>query len=156
MGDKSISIFDRNDRTVLPEAEIEKFWAVDNNAAVYKPEHQDRARVYELGPGTGVHLPVNSPHWVKNGDLPSVSLSINFQFSGRARSDVYRANYYLRRLGLEPKPPGSSDLADRVKRSLFLPTVNKVKALNAVLKDNLSKLIGDRTATNAAPSSRQM
>jgi hypothetical protein len=153
-GEKSISIFDKADRIVLPEAEIEKFWAVDNNAAVYKPQYQERARVYQMGPGTGVHLPVNAPHWVQNGDFPSVSLSINFQFRGRSRSDVYRANYYLRRLGLEPKPPGQSEIADGVKRSLFLPAVTKAKDLKTALKDGLGKLTG--AAPSKPSSGRQM
>jgi hypothetical protein len=44
-GDKHISIFDRNDRQVLPEEEIEQFWSVDHNAPQYKPELQDHAKV---------------------------------------------------------------------------------------------------------------
>jgi hypothetical protein len=116
-GHKTISIFDRNDREVLPEHELERYWAVDNNAAIYKSQYQDRARVYELGPGDGVHVPVNCPHWVKNGDGISVTLSVNFWFRDRSRSDVYRANYFLRRLGFRPRPPGSP-LRDAIKRRL--------------------------------------
>lgn len=123
-GDKHVSVFDKTDRLVLPEVEIERFWAIDNNAAIYKPELQDRARVSHLEPGDGVHIPVNAPHWVRNGDTPSVSLSINFQFRSRTRSDVYRANYYLRKLGLRPMPPGQSEVRDAVKRQLF-PVVRK-------------------------------
>ncbi|HEY2404410.1 MAG TPA: hypothetical protein VGI10_00300 [Polyangiaceae bacterium] len=155
-GDKSISIFDQNDRTVLPEVELEKFWAVDNNAAVHKPEYQERARVYQLGPGMGVHLPVNAPHWVQNGDLPSISLSVNFQFRGRSRSDVYRANYYLRRLGLEPNPPGSSDIKDRVKRTLVLPVIAKANELRGALKQRLNKIAPDKFSTDKPKAARQM
>ncbi|HEX8806366.1 MAG TPA: hypothetical protein VF741_05425, partial [Candidatus Aquilonibacter sp.] len=36
-GTKTVHIFDREDRDVLSETEIERFWTVDNNAAVYKP-----------------------------------------------------------------------------------------------------------------------
>lgn len=128
-GDKVINVFDKHDRDVLPELEIEKYWAVDNNAAVYKPEYQDRAHVYHLVPGDGVHIPVNAPHWVTNGETPSVSLSVNFEFKGREKSDVYRANYYLRRIGLRPTPPGQSAVKDAIKRSIVLPAVRYAMSL---------------------------
>jgi hypothetical protein len=50
-GRKTISIFELADRDVLPEREIEMFWAVDHNAATYT----------ELLPGHGVHIPVGAP-----------------------------------------------------------------------------------------------
>lgn len=114
-GHKVVSIFDRYDREVLPEEEIERFWAVDNNAALYKPQFADRAKKFELGPGVGVHIPVNSPHWVQNGPEVSVSLSINFHFRDSLLGDVYRANYWLRRAGLRPAPPESSAVAAALK-----------------------------------------
>jgi hypothetical protein len=135
-GDKALSVFDKTDRVVLPDAEIERYWAVDNNAAVYKPQLQDRARVHRMLPGDGVHIPVNAPHWVQNGDIPSVSLSINFEFKGRTKSDVYRANYYLRRIGLTPTPPGQSDVKDRVKR-LALPVMKGAFDLAHTVKDRV-------------------
>ncbi len=118
-GRKTISVFDREDREVLPESEIEKFWTVDNNAAVYKPHLQDRAAVYTLGPGDGVHIPVNAPHWVQNGPEPSVSLSINFHYKDEYLADIYRSNYWLRRFGLNPTPPRRSAALDGLKRTAY-------------------------------------
>jgi hypothetical protein len=118
-GEKDISIFDKNDREVLPEEEIERFWTVDNNAAVYKDQYQNRATVYHLAPGRAVHVPVNAPHWVKNDNNISVTLSVNFQFRDSFRADLYRANYYLRKIGLSPTPPGNSRLRDHLKRSVY-------------------------------------
>ncbi|HEX3469899.1 MAG TPA: hypothetical protein VHT28_01835 [Silvibacterium sp.] len=115
-GQKEISIFDRNDRDVLTERELEAFWSKDNNAAVYKPQYQERAYVFQMRPGTGVHIPVNSPHWLKNGDNVSISLSISYQYKDWRRKYVFQANYYLRRLGLNPTPPGRSALLDNTKR----------------------------------------
>src|SRR5438270_332982 len=57
-GAKTIHVFDQNDREVLSEQELESFWTVDNNAAVYKPQLQNRANSYLLQPGCGVHIPV--------------------------------------------------------------------------------------------------
>ena len=118
-GTKTLSIFDRNDREVLPEEEIERFWAVDNNSAVYKPHLQNRARVFELPPGRGVHIPVNAPHWVRNGPEVSVSLSINFHYHDAMLADVYRANYWLRKLGVRPAAPRESALRDAVKSTVY-------------------------------------
>ncbi len=118
-GRKEISIFDHRDRVVLPETEIEQFWTVDHNAAVYKPQLQERATVLTLEPGNGVHIPVNSPHWLKNGDNVSISASFNFQFHDTERANVYRTNYYLRRLGLTPRPPFRAPAVDAAKNSLY-------------------------------------
>ncbi len=111
-------VFDQNDREVLPEEELERFWAADNNAAKYKARYQHRARVFHLRPGDGVHVPVNAPHWVQNGDDISVTLSVNFQFKDTYRADKYRANYYLRRLGVTPLSPDNSSLRDALKVSV--------------------------------------
>ncbi len=114
-GEKDLFVFDREDREVLPEQEIERFWSVDNNAAVYKQQLQSRAITYKLAPGTGVHIPVNCPHWLRNGDNISISLSVNFQFLDSMRANLYRANYLLRRFGLSPSKPGANPALDRAK-----------------------------------------
>jgi hypothetical protein len=116
-GEKTLYVFDQNDRDVLPEVEIERFWTVDHNAARYRPELQDRAKVFRLRPGDGVHVPVNAPHWVQNDDNVSITLSVNFQFLNDERAHQYRVNHYLRKLGLNPSPPGKYPLRDRIKGS---------------------------------------
>jgi hypothetical protein len=118
-GTKEVHVFDRDDRDVLSETEVERFWTVDNNAAVYKPHLQDRANVYELKPGSAVHIPVNAPHWVRNGPEVSVSLSINFHYKDALLADVYRANYWLRRMGLRPAEPRHSPARDALKSRLY-------------------------------------
>lgn len=116
-GEKTIHVFDRNDHDVVPDEELEKFWSKDNNAGIYKPQFEDRAFVSTMVPGTGVHIPVNCPHWLKNGNNISVSLSISYQYADMRRKNVYQANYYLRKLGLKPTPPGHSHLLDSLKGS---------------------------------------
>ncbi|GAC1622017.1 MAG: hypothetical protein NVS9B10_05530 [Nevskia sp.] len=61
-GEKTINIFRRDDPEVVTEPEKERFWTVDTNAAIYKPELQHRADPFRLRPGNGVHIPVNAPH----------------------------------------------------------------------------------------------
>ena len=122
-GNKQISIFDRNDREVLPEEEVERFWSVDHNAPRYRPELQDHATVYELAPGRGVHIPVNAPHWVKNGEDISISLNVNFQYRDAMRANLYRTNFLLRQLGVRPSPPGKSAVKDKLKSIAAVPVV---------------------------------
>ncbi|SDI29080.1 hypothetical protein SAMN04487926_114207 [Paraburkholderia steynii] len=132
-GEKDLYVFDREDRQVLPEEEIEQFWTIDNNAPNYRPELQDRSRLYRLAPGNGVHVPVNCPHWLKNDDNISVTLSVNFQFIDSIRKDVYRANYYLRKLGINPSPPGRSAVRDRAKAMAFSTAYSAQQAIKSAL-----------------------
>lgn len=123
-GKKQINVFDREDRQVLPEQEIEAFWSVDNNAARYRPEYQSRAMQLELQPGNGVHIPVNCPHWLQNGSDVSISFSVSYQFKDTRRKYLYQSNYYLRKLGLNPAPPGQSKFNDRLKCRIMQAAVS--------------------------------
>lgn len=136
-GDKEIHVFDRNDRDVLHEDEIERFWSVDNNAAVYREEFENRAFVFPLKPGNGVHIPVNCPHWLKNGDQPSISFSVSYQFKDTFRKYVYQSNYYLRRMGLNPTPPLQNPISDAAKNvvmGILCKAKNGIRKIPAVAK----------------------
>jgi hypothetical protein len=126
-GNKEIHLFDRADQDVLPDEELERYWIANHRfSAVYRPEYESRAMVHQLRPGTGVHIPVNTPHWLQNGANVSVSISVNFQFQDRAWENLYKANYYLRRAGLPPAPPGKNLFADRLKRGAY-STVQEIQ-----------------------------
>ena len=143
-GEKTLYVFDQNDREVLPEQEIERFWAVDNNAGLYKERFQDRARSYRLVPGNGVHIPVNAPHWVKNDGNVSISLSVNFTWKDSDRANAYRANFLLRKLGMHPRPPKQSRLIDATKNAViavtFVPAFSMARGTVRLLR----RLKGDR------------
>ena len=118
-GSKTVSMWDRDDRFVLPEAELEKFYAafVHRNLP-WKDVFQTTAWTVPLNPGQGLHFPVAVPHWVRNGPEVSISFSITFRSrSSEAREMIYRANAKLRKLGLSPRPPGESILLDSTKRA---------------------------------------
>jgi mannose-6-phosphate isomerase-like protein (cupin superfamily) len=82
-GEKEIHLFNRADKEVVPHEELERFWYVDNGAGTYKPQYESRAMVFQLKPGNGVHIPVNTPHWLKNGSDISISMNVNFVFHDR-------------------------------------------------------------------------
>lgn len=130
-GEKDLFVFDQTDREVLTDAELERFWVGDWNAGEYKARCQEKAHQFRLAPGKAVHIPVNAPHWVRNDANVSVSLSINFEWKDESLFNVYRANYFLRKAGLRPTPPGHSRLKDRTKHAVmaaaFVPARNLAK-----------------------------
>ena len=140
-GEKMIYVFDRNDREILPETEIERFWTVDHNAAVYKPQYQDRAYPFLLKPGNGIHIPINCPHWLQNGDNISISLSVNFQFRESVVGNLYRANHFLRRMGVTPSSPGASPARDAIKNGVFTSIKSIIDATPNGLKDGVKRIL---------------
>jgi cupin-like protein len=120
-GSKTVSMWDPDDRFVLPEEELERFYTrfVHRNLP-WRDVFQTTAYVLPLAAGEGLHFPVTVPHWVKNGPEVSVSFSITFRTTGSARRElVYRANARLRKLGFSPTPVGQSILLDRTKQVAF-------------------------------------
>jgi hypothetical protein len=71
---------------------------------------------YELSPGVGLFIPAYVPHWIVGGEDVSISLSYAWQTASTFReSRIRQVNARLRRLGLQPRPPGLDPGVDRVK-----------------------------------------
>jgi hypothetical protein len=116
VGEKQLHAFSSTDRSITPHIELENHCRGEHGV-VYKPETQAGAHSYRLLPGYGVHFPSFAPHWVQNGSTMSISVNINFEHRSvhqRTRR-IYRMNSLIRRLGLEPMPPGVSPLRDSLK-----------------------------------------
>ncbi len=132
-GSKTIHMFDQRDKDVVPETELETFWAVDKNAGRYKPELQQRSTPLRLVPGNGIHIPINDPHWLQNDDNVSISLSVNFTLKDSERANLYRANYFLRKAGLQPDPPFTSPVGDVMKNvamsASYVPARSAIRAI---------------------------
>lgn len=115
-GTKVMYVFDHSDRELLAWSELENYWHGDGHIKL-RDGFQSRATAFELHPGLGVHNPVHFPHWVQNGPSPSVSLSL--AFSRRVDpSDVLHVNHLLRKLGLDPTPPGQKKHLDAAKSAI--------------------------------------
>jgi hypothetical protein len=129
-GDKTFYVFDHTDRTLVTDLELENHYAFSNSSAVYRPERQSEATAYDLHAGFGLHIPVTAPHWVQNNDNLSVALSVNYELrSGDRLLQLHRFNRRLRRLGLNPAPPGASIWRDRLKLGVA-KAVRAVRSLN--------------------------
>jgi hypothetical protein len=71
---------------------------------------------YDLIPGVGVYIPPVAPHWVKNGDAISISVTLTFFTPDTDRETVIQAfNARLRRMHISPRYPGDAPLVDRAK-----------------------------------------
>jgi hypothetical protein len=116
-GRKTMSVFDPSDRSILSEREIERFFGGAHRNLVFRSCYQEKAKLVELTPGVGVHVPVTAPHWVQNGPAVSISFSITFRTRASMRlAQAHRFNADLRRLGLSPSPVGESVLRDSLKQ----------------------------------------
>jgi len=132
-GTKTMRTFPARDRSVLSEQELERFYAGGSrNLLQLTAEAESKARVFELEPGQGVHVPVNAPHWVQNGPMVSISFSVTFRTDASDRREIaYRINHRLRQLRLQPRPVGHSPVVDDVKYALFDAARGLVRALRS-------------------------
>jgi Cupin superfamily protein len=127
-GRKTMSVWDRTDRSVVGASAIEDFIVGQTLEGVrLKDEHRERSHDFETAPGDGIYFPSTSPHmtrsdpdWVKSDDGVSVSLGVTFFTSvTRRHAQVHHFNRFLRRtLKLSPAEPGSSVLRDSLKAPL--------------------------------------
>jgi len=129
-GRKTITVCSASDREVLSEQELEKYFsgpAIHRNIA-FCDRYQERAQVFELEEGYGIHIPSTDPHWVKNGDCVSISFSNGFKTRASLRRGmIYKLNGRMRKLGLRPAPYGKGALRDAVK-------LQAIRALNRAEK----------------------
>lgn len=141
-GQRVANIWDRDDRSVLTEPEIEDYYAGNLSAAKYKEQNQEKASVYSMDAGNGVHHPVLAPHAFKNGPTYSIALGVHFclrDWDHRAR--VYQINACLRRLRLQPTPPGRSSWRDLAKiRTLGLLSKSKPKTKYELIRSGFTRL----------------
>jgi hypothetical protein len=119
-GRKQVHQWDRQDRVVVREDDLERFFAfAPHRNLPYQPRFEERARVFELTAGKGLHFPSMAPHWVKNGPEVSISFSLTFRTAKTAdAAAIYKVNQLLRRYGLRPHPPGWSAVLDLAKFSV--------------------------------------
>jgi hypothetical protein len=130
-GSKSVYIFDGNNREVLPWQELEGFWSGDIKAPRYREQLQDGAWEFVIEPGMGVTNPVIFPHWVRNGDRVSISLSVNFKRITDDLADAHKVNRKLRSLGLHPAEPGSHKTVDHLKAMAYRTAWRAKRYLNS-------------------------
>ncbi|CAA9271230.1 MAG: hypothetical protein AVDCRST_MAG76-3386 [uncultured Acidimicrobiales bacterium] len=110
--DVTIGVFDD---AGIAQREIESHFGQQHNLHQL-PEGQT---TFHLEPGDGLYIPPYAFHWVRGGPGPSVSLSCGFRSPSSERAMlVHTCNVRLRRMGISPSPPGTSEVRDRAKAAL--------------------------------------
>jgi hypothetical protein len=126
-GVKEVEVYDGSDRTVVTPTQLEGFWT---GRHFIEPKPDSKPKNFVMSEGFGIHHPSFFPHTVRVGDRMSVSLSLGFQRAHFTVAEVSLLNAYLRKLGLNPRPPGVNRGIDAVKSAIARPTV---MAKNAIL-----------------------
>lgn len=134
-GTKTANLFDVSDRSIVSEQALEDYLSGEPFKGKFKEEHQQKAFVFGLNPGEGLHFPQNWPHWVKNGDEVSISFSITFRSAKSERTSIiYSVNHAMRKRGFNPTPYGKSALKDAAKFNAFR-AARRAKSLFGLSKE---------------------
>lgn len=105
-GTKVMNVWPAGDERFAHRQEHERYHTGGHRNLPWAETYKDEAQQVPLGPGDAVLMPVMAPHFVANGDAPSVSLSITWRSEWSYReSEAHAANAALRRMGLDPAMP---------------------------------------------------
>lgn len=115
-GEKVMTLFAQDDREVAPCAAHEVFHAKGHYTLPWRDSYAERGTAHRLAPGDALYVPVKAPHFVVNGDEPSISLSITWRSAWSfEEADAHSFNGLMRRLGLTPHPPEHWPRRNRIK-----------------------------------------
>ena len=105
-GQKVMNVWPAGDERFAHRREHERYHTGGHRNLPWEDAYKGDAQQVPLGPGDAVLMPVMAPHFVANGDAPSISLSITWRSEWSYReSEAHAANAALRRMGLDPAMP---------------------------------------------------
>ena len=97
----------------VEQRERERYWEGSHGRVQELPLTDS---TYDMVPGRGVYIPPIGPHWVRNSDAVTLSMTLTFFSADSERDQFVEAfNAHLRKLRLRPRPPGSSRSLDGSK-----------------------------------------
>ena len=125
-GEKTMTVFPAGDEELVPAVQSEAFHAGGHRNLDWREGFRDRGMAVTLLPGDALHVPVKAPHFVENGPVVSVSLSVTWRSERSvAEGELHSLNALLRRrrlptarVGTRPEAQGVRRLAYRVMRKL--------------------------------------
>jgi hypothetical protein len=102
-GSKTMTQFPAGNSRFAPDTVHEAYHTGGARELTWDATFAEAGCEFALFPGAALYVPVMAPHWVKNGPLPSVSLSITWRSEWSfAEADARAFNGVLRRLGMNP------------------------------------------------------
>lgn len=117
MGHKTMTLFPVEDEAMFSADIHERYHlGLHHRNLTWFDGYAAKGTPIQIGPGEAIHVPVKAPHWVQNGDEPSVSLSITWRSDwSYAEADARAFNHMLRKVGLRPASPGPFPARNRGK-----------------------------------------
>ena len=105
-GAKVMNVWPSGDERFAHRREHERYHTGGHRNLPWEAGYEGGQQSVPLAPGDAVLMPVMAPHYVANGDAPSISLSITWRSEWSYReSEAHAANAALRRMGLDPAMP---------------------------------------------------
>ncbi|WP_188235794.1 transcriptional regulator [Sphingopyxis sp. LK2115] len=129
-GTKVMNVWPAGDERFAHRIEHERYHTGGHRNLPWDEAFRGGEQQVPLGPGDAVLMPVMAPHFVANGDTPSISLSITWRSEWSYReAEAHAANALLRRMGLDPAmPPRWPDYARA--RSIGWRVARKLKLVS--------------------------
>ncbi len=128
LGDKEFATYPPRPPYLLAELE-ESYHLRGESLLPMNDSHAGNEMIHPLAQGDALFVPYASPHWVKAGTQPCISLSVTWQSQwSRRNADALLLNHSLRQRGIAfshpPAWPGSS-----ICRSLLYRSARKLALL---------------------------
>lgn len=120
-GTKRVTVFPVGDTAIAPAPVHEAFHrGLQHRNLSANVDFSEEGRCFDLTPGLGVHIPLMSPHFVRNGDDVSISFSITWRSAHSDRmADAHGLNALLRSAGVQPRPARMFPAENRSKAYAF-------------------------------------
>jgi hypothetical protein len=115
-GSKEMTVFPPGDPRFAPDSVHESYHTGGARELTWRDELVEGGTPFEIVPGQAIYVPVMAPHFVRNGPVPSISLSITWRSEWSfAEADARVFNRVLRRFGLDPRSPRRWPARNRAK-----------------------------------------
>jgi mannose-6-phosphate isomerase-like protein (cupin superfamily) len=115
-GTKAMTVFPAGNPECAPDTVHEVYHTGGGRELTWNDGLACHGMRFQLAPGEAIYVPVMAPHHVRNGPVPSISLSITWRSEWSfAEADARALNGLLRRWGANPHPPGRWPARNRAK-----------------------------------------
>ncbi len=105
-GKKAMTVFPAGDPRFAPDTLHETYHTGGARELKWHDSLAHEGAEMRLYHGDAIYVPVMAPHFVKNGDEPSISLSITWRSEWSfAEADARAFNAWLRKWGMQPSAP---------------------------------------------------
>ena len=115
-GQKAMTVFPAGNPVCAPDSVHETYHTGGARELAWHDGLACHGQTFQLTEGEAIYVPVMAPHHVRNGPVPSISLSITWRSEWSfAEADARAFNSLLRQWGLAPRPPGRWPARNRGK-----------------------------------------